>query len=296
MRYSFSCYILLGALLLPACTTDAPSAHVSSEAWIVFSSGRTGDGDLYALHPTTGEAVQLTTATMGEGGVRYDAARSRVIFQRFEPDSTILGTLEHDLFADPSGDVAPAWAPTGDRIVYADTHDGNLYLAASDGTDIVRLTDTEAVDRYPTWSPDGQQIAFARRLETGWDLHTIDLRTEPPKLTRRTTNGVYVGHPAWSPDGQRLAFDMFYDGQAEIAVLDLATGVLTRLTERDGNDLIPAWSPDGTRIAFGGEPAGSGNWDLWEIDVATRVLRRLTEDPAFDGGPVYVPASVLGQE
>lgn len=277
-----------------------PVASESADSeWIVFGSARSGNGDIYALQPDTGETVLLAGSPLGEGGPRYDASRDRVVYQRFEeePQRTVLMNGEEELFEDPNGDSAPAWSPTGEWIVYSAVRDDqeDLYLAGPDGNGERRLTDDAEVDRYPTWSPDGQSIAFARRLESGWDLHTLDVPVKGATPVRRTEAGVYLGHPAWSPDGRFIAYDTYVGEQADIAMVELATGEVIRLTDRPYNDLVPAWSRNGSHIAFGGVADEGGDWELWRVDVATRTVERLTDQPGFDGGPAFVPASALGR-
>ncbi|MEM7051436.1 MAG: hypothetical protein AAF604_17330 [Acidobacteriota bacterium] len=260
--------------------------------WIVFSSARSGDGDLYALQPKTGELRLVVGSPEAEGGGRFDAARDRLIYQRFgEP--TILMSSGEKVLDDLAGDAAPVWSPDGERIAYSARRRGqeNLYVARIDGRQEEQLTSGPASDRYPAWSPDGSELVFARRLETGWDLHAIALGGQAPEVRRLTRRGVYVGHPAWSPDGRSIAFDTSFDGEIEIARLDLATGRVERLTRRPGNDLVPAWSRDGKSLAFGGE--SEGDWELWLLELASGRLTRLTESEGFDGGPVFVPADVL---
>lgn len=266
--------------------------RTSGDSWVVFSSSRSGDGDIYGIDPTTGDAVLLIGTDAGEGGVRYDAFRNRLVHARYEGDSAVLVSNGKVLFDEPSGDSPPVWSPDGEWIAYAARRNGqeDLYLARPDGTGTRALTSDPEPDRYPAWSPDGRRLVFARQLDTGWDLHVATIGE--PSLERLTEKGTYVGHPAWSPDGTRIAFDARFDGQTEIVVLDLGTGAIKRLTDRPGNDLVPSWSPAGDQIVFGADP-GDGNWDLWSVDVQTLELVRLTESPGFDGGAVFVPGSAL---
>lgn len=284
-------------------TSPEPTGH-----WIAFASGRTDNGDIYAVHTASGERVKVAGSVEPEGTPRFDASRDRIVYQQFneaEGYATLMSGGE-PLFRDPNGDAPPVWSPDGQWIAYVAQRDGqeDLFVARPDGSDERRLTHDAVTDRYPAWSPDGQRLVVARRPEAGWDLFTVDVFTvdagaDPgsgvtPEPQPITTDGTYVGHPVWSPDGQSVAFDTMIDGQAEIAVVDLESGAVTRLTERAGNDLYPAWSPDGDHIAFAGEPEGSGNWDLWLVDVGTLEIRRLTTDPAFDGAPVFVSAAAAG--
>ena len=57
-------------------------------------------------------------------------------------------------------------------------------------------------------------------------------------------------HPAWSPDGSRIAFTSTRTGNAEIFVIEVASGALTQLTHELADDRRPIWSPDGEHIVF----------------------------------------------
>ncbi len=294
--------LILGVLIsgcAPAETEDPVSEGPAAPAWIVFSSARSNNSDIYAIDPVSGETVLVAGSPAPEGTVRYDAFRDRIVYHRYDmdPARAVLVADGEDLFVDPNGDVAPAWSPDGGWITYVAQRDGqeDLFIAEPDGSGERRLTNDTLVERYPAWSPDGRSIVFALRLESGWDLHTIDPFEDDTPVQRITEGGVYVGHPAWSPDGRYIAYDTLIDEQAEIVIRELATGEVTRLTNRAGNDLIPAWSLDNRHVAFGGEPDNAGNWDLWMVDVETLEMKRLTSQPSYDGGPVFVPASALGR-
>ncbi len=59
------------------------------------------------------------------------------------------------LVTGPSTEQDPEWSPGGQMVVFWSDRDGNaeLYIATSDGSEVVRLTDDPGVDRNPTWSP-----------------------------------------------------------------------------------------------------------------------------------------------
>jgi Tol biopolymer transport system component len=61
---------------------------------------------------------------------------------------------------------SPDWASDGERIVFTVYPDGigqrraDIYVVSRDGASMSQLTDSEARDQHPTWSPDGTRIAF----------------------------------------------------------------------------------------------------------------------------------------
>lgn len=57
----------------------------------------------------------------------------------------------------------PVWSPTGNRIAFVSPEPGNdeLFVINSDGSGLTQLTQNDwEWDKYPSWSPDGQQLVF----------------------------------------------------------------------------------------------------------------------------------------
>ncbi|MEK6819704.1 MAG: hypothetical protein AABY03_00710, partial [Nanoarchaeota archaeon] len=74
----------------------------------------------------------------------------------------------------------------------------------------------------------------------------------------------YETNPAWSPNKTKIAFVSDKDGNSEIYVKDLISGVLTRLTNNPAIDRNPTWSPDGTKIAF--DTNRDGNYEIYVMN------------------------------
>jgi TolB protein len=149
------------AALAQAPPASSPAVASSAAEWVVFVSSRSGDGDLYAVRPDgTGLRMVLGTEA-AEGTVRYDPARTRLVYHRFSDSGAMLMSGSRALFEDPNGDVAPAWSTRGE-VVYVAERDGraDLFVADSLGGSVRRLTSDPEVERYPAWSPDGSRIAF----------------------------------------------------------------------------------------------------------------------------------------
>ena len=101
-----------------AVSLASTQASAQESDWLAFSSGRTGDGDIYVADLSTG-LIELAFGTDApEGTVRFDPNGVRIVFHRFADDGATLMSGSHELFVDPNGDVAPSWSARGE-IAYA---------------------------------------------------------------------------------------------------------------------------------------------------------------------------------
>ena len=165
----------------------------------------------------------------------------------------------------------------------------NIEVVAGDADDhggtIRRLTDHDYTDRYPSWSPDGQRIAFDSNRDGNFEVYVMDADGGNPR--RLTDHEAYDGSPSWSPDGRRIAFHSLRDGNFEVYVMDADGGNPRRLTDHEAYDGSPSWSPDGRRIAF--HSLRDGNFEVYVMDADGGNPRRLTDHDAIDGSPSWSP-------
>jgi TolB protein len=107
----------------------------------------------------------------------------------------------------------------------------------------------------PSWSPDGQSLAYVSFEDRLPSVYVQVLRTGE---RRRVSAHAGVNQaPAWSPDGKKLALTLSTrDGNLDIYVMDLATQALTRITDDPGIDTEPQWSKDGQSLYFTSDRAG----------------------------------------
>ena len=143
-----------------------------------------------------------------------------------------------------------------------------IYVVGADGGRAQRLT--EAVSG-PSWSPDGERIAFAKVDGDEVALYTIaadgtDARRLAAVEGWRLGRGgpdpakAWISKVSWSPDGSRIMVLANEFADPQIHVLGVDDGDLARLAvQNPRHDSIEdaSWSLDGTRIALSGQFHGS---------------------------------------
>jgi len=148
-----------------------------------------------------------------------------------------------------------------------------LYLADADGYGEQEVIRHDWPLFSPTWSPKGNQLAFAMAGSLGQGVFVFDIEIgkQPRRVTKRSTK---ASAPSWSPDGSQFAIQVLSNGSADIYTMDILTRKMQRITRHWSIDTEPRWSPDGSRIIFTSERGGSPQ--LYEYTFDDKRIKRLT--------------------
>jgi Tol biopolymer transport system component len=180
-------------VLAPAPGFYTAEATVSREGWIVFTSTRDGDLELYKMRLDGSGLTRLTHELGYDGGAFFSPDGKRIVYRASRPGTDAakadyLALLARKLVrptrleiqvmdADGSnvrqvtnlgaGSFAPFFHPDGRRIIFASNfgdprgRNFDLFLVNDDGTGLERVTASERFDGFPMFSPDGKKLVFA---------------------------------------------------------------------------------------------------------------------------------------
>lgn len=124
----------------------------------------------------------------------------------------------------------------------------DLLLVDSDGENLRRIAGSDDPIYSPTWSSDGNRLAYTVKLEQGWQLVERDMESGRQRVLLE--NGNVILTPTYSPDGTRIALATWVNNGFEIQELTVGSSQLRALTNSAGDNLSPTYSPDGRSIAF----------------------------------------------
>ncbi|MEW5976673.1 MAG: protein kinase [Acidobacteriota bacterium] len=222
--------------------------------------------------------------------------------------SRMDGSQRLQLTSAPLKASKPRWSPDGKRIVFmAKTPERpwKIWMVSADGDTAQPLFSggdalsgkalssgdmqgtSQAEERDPDWSPDGNSVVFYRRPKPAEEaaslmpIYILDLET---RTVRRVAGSGHRLYPRWSPDGRYLAATANFK---TVTLFDFKTQQWADLAQ--GEPYYPVWSRDGQALYFIDWTQNDEKRGYYRIEIRTRRLERIIDltqpvESGTDGG------------
>jgi TolB protein len=160
-----------------------------------------------------------------------------------------------------------------------------LQVADADGSGAQTVLASNEPIISPSWSPDGNQVAYVSFEQKKPVVYVQSLTTGQ----RRPVANFWGSNsaPAWSPDGKRLAVVLTKDGGSQIYLLNVDGSGVFRLTQSSAIDTEPNFSPDGKLLIFTSDRGGSPQ--IYGISSTGGEARRITFEGTYNVSPRFSP-------
>ncbi len=175
--------------------------------------------------------------------------------------------------------------PHGGRIAFTCTRGdyNQICMVNRDGSGYIQLSDMEASNYYPTFTPDGSALLFASNRSGPFDLYLLQFAEK--QFIQLTENVGNVVSPDYSPDGRRIVFaNQVGDGPAAIWMVN-ADGLNPHLVYTGANEIVAVtWSPDGEQIAYAMSVGIPQEYEIFIMDANGRNHRQVSQGLKGIGG------------
>jgi len=212
----------------------------------VASVGERGS-QIHVRWMDTGQTAMLSNVRGGPSSLTWSPDGKQIAFEMF------VKTDDAKLASPPPAPEDAEWAPPvtvidqmhyrADGAGYLEHGNSHLFVLSTDGGSPRQITSGDRDHGGPlSWSKDGRRIYFAANLKDDWEHDPLE---------------------------------------SEIWSVEVGSGELSQLTDRDGPDFSPTVSPDGSSLAYLGfddKKMGYHNRDVHVMDLDDGSIEVLTAD------------------
>jgi TolB protein len=146
---------------------------------------------------------------------------------------------------------------------------------------------SHSVNDSPSFSPDGEEIAFISIVAGKEQL--FRMRLDGTQVVELTRDDADHEDPAWSPDGKHIAFVLIRNGLEQIHLMNTDGTGVESLTPAEVKTIHANWNPDSKSIACCTDddlkPPKKNPAEIYFIEIVSRKIIKL-----IDGGVNTYPA------
>ncbi len=172
---------------------DAEAIASPDGKYIIFTSTRSGDLELWRCEIKTKKFLQLTNTLGYDGGAFFSRDSKHIVWRASRPQGKEAETYKKLLAAG-----------------YVEPKELNIFMADIDGKNVKQVTKLPGANWAPFFNPDGKKILFCSNhhsLDKGgriFDLFMINI--DGTGLEKITNSETFDAFPMFSYDGKKLVF------------------------------------------------------------------------------------------
>lgn len=180
--------------LIASSKYDAEATVSPDGKYIIFTSNRSGDLELWRYEIATGALKQLTNTLGYDGGAFFSPDGKKIVWRASRP------TAEQDVKAykelQSKGLVEPK--------------ELQIFIADIDGNNVQQITNLKGANWAPFFHPSGKKILFCSNhhsMDKGgreFAIFMIDIETK--SLEQITHSATFDAFPMFSPDGKKIVW------------------------------------------------------------------------------------------
>lgn len=213
-------------------------------AWSANGNGiyfRTNNNTVATVDIETGREKRILADLGLVDGVAASPAEFELIFTRYRSELKDSGDLwlaschgnnGRVLTRDVGIQHEPCWSADGERIVYISSHGyrtSEIYTIDAGGGNKHRLTDNNAREALPVFSPISSQICYCSDVSGDYEIWVMDV--QGGNRRRLTFSDGIDTRPYWSPDGSEIVFSSNRDGALQLWIMNADGTNLRQLTD-----------------------------------------------------------------